>query len=225
MTGRGMLNLKRTVDPSTLFSFRVSGFWFQGFRVSGFHPNRGRGRDRDRYRNRLFHHRTHGMASLGFFWNARGKFLIFMKFHVFHGFIQIGIGIAIAFGIDCLTTGHFLWFQGFKVSGFLVSGLHPHALASGTRIHYGWAFFRVCDVVQHTPCGTERVKRWGSDEAMGLAGRVGNRVRAGGGGRGSGVAGHPAGARLPGGQSDFLRRAGRSLQRLVGTVYAVCPGD
>jgi len=37
------------------------------------------------------------------FWNARGEFLIFMKFHVFHGFIQIGvgIGIAIGIGIDC----------------------------------------------------------------------------------------------------------------------------
>jgi len=27
-----------------------------------------------------------------------------MKFHVFQGFIQIGVGIAIAIGIDCLTT-------------------------------------------------------------------------------------------------------------------------
>jgi len=35
--------LKRAVEPSTLFGFRVSGF-----KVSRFHPNRGR----DRYRNR-----------------------------------------------------------------------------------------------------------------------------------------------------------------------------
>ena len=45
------------------------------------------------------------------FLERQGEFLIFMKFHVFHGFIQIGIGIAIA--IDYLTTEHFL--------GFLVS--------------------------------------------------------------------------------------------------------
>ena len=41
----------------------VSGFWFQGFMVSWFHPNR----DRDRYRDRLFNHgtrRTHGKAWL-----------------------------------------------------------------------------------------------------------------------------------------------------------------
>ncbi|HOR98811.1 MAG TPA: hypothetical protein PLZ74_10620, partial [Kiritimatiellia bacterium] len=38
-------------------------------------------------------------------------FPIFMKFHVFHGSIPIGIGIAI--GIDCLTTEHFLGFLGF----------------------------------------------------------------------------------------------------------------
>ncbi|HRU20289.1 MAG TPA: hypothetical protein P5125_08030, partial [Kiritimatiellia bacterium] len=45
----------------------------------------------------------------------------------FHGSIQIGIGVGIAIGIDCFTTGHFLWFQGFKVSrfhGFKVSGFH-----------------------------------------------------------------------------------------------------
>jgi hypothetical protein len=40
-------------------------------------------------------------ASLGFL-ERQGKFLIFMKFHVFHGFIQIGIGIAI--GIDFPDT-------------------------------------------------------------------------------------------------------------------------
>ena len=54
------LNLKRAVEPSTLFGFR-----FQGFKVSGFHPNR----DRDRYRDRLFNHgthRTHGKAWLCF---------------------------------------------------------------------------------------------------------------------------------------------------------------
>ncbi len=42
------MNLKRAVEPSTLL-----GFWFQGFRVSWFHPNRGRGRDRDRDRYRV----------------------------------------------------------------------------------------------------------------------------------------------------------------------------
>jgi hypothetical protein len=47
----GLFNLKRAVEPSTLF----------GFKVSWFHPNR----DRDRYRDRLFNHgthRTHGKA-------------------------------------------------------------------------------------------------------------------------------------------------------------------
>jgi hypothetical protein len=38
------------------------------------------------------------------FLERQGEFLIFMKFHVFQGFIQIGIGVAIAIGIDCLTT-------------------------------------------------------------------------------------------------------------------------
>jgi len=59
-------------------------------------------------------------ASLGF-WERQGEFLIFMKFHVFHGFIQIGVAIAIAIGIDCLTTGHFLGFHGFRFQGFMVS--------------------------------------------------------------------------------------------------------
>jgi hypothetical protein len=54
-------------------------------------------------------------ASLGFLERQR-KFLIFMKFHVFQGFIQIGVGIGIAIGIDHLTTGHFSWFRGFRVS-------------------------------------------------------------------------------------------------------------
>ena len=54
--------------------------------------------------------------------------LPFMKFP-FYGFIRIGIGIAI--GIGCFTTGHILgfhgfWFQGFKVSGFQVSRFHPN---------------------------------------------------------------------------------------------------
>ncbi|HPK37524.1 MAG TPA: hypothetical protein PLH01_04520 [Kiritimatiellia bacterium] len=95
------------------------GFWFQGFMVSRFHPNRDRGRDR--YRDRSLNH-AHGMALLGFlstdlhrlhrlFWGIarvflerQGKFLIFMKFHGFQGFIQIAIGIGIAIGIDYLTT-------------------------------------------------------------------------------------------------------------------------
>ncbi|HOE61183.1 MAG TPA: hypothetical protein PK576_06005, partial [Kiritimatiellia bacterium] len=38
------------------------------------------------------------------FLERQGEFLIFMKFHVFHGFIQIGVGVAIAIGIDYLTT-------------------------------------------------------------------------------------------------------------------------
>ncbi len=79
---RCALNLKRAVEPSTLFGFRVSGFqgfwvsgfqgfkvsgflgfrvsgfqgfWvsgFQGFRVSRFHRGRDRYRYRDRYRGR-----------------------------------------------------------------------------------------------------------------------------------------------------------------------------
>ncbi|HPK38025.1 MAG TPA: hypothetical protein PLH01_07070, partial [Kiritimatiellia bacterium] len=68
------LNLKRAVEPSTLFGFMVSwfrGFWFHGFMVSRF-----------------------------------------------QGFIQIGIGIGIAIGIDRFTTEHFPGFQGFGVSGF-----------------------------------------------------------------------------------------------------------
>jgi len=36
----------------------------------------------------------------------------------FQGFIQIGIGIGIAIGIDRFTTEHFPGFQGFGVSGF-----------------------------------------------------------------------------------------------------------
>jgi len=57
------------------------------------------------------------------FGERQGEFLIFMKFYVFHGFLQIGVGIGIAIGIDCLTTEHFFgfWFQGFRVSGFRVS--------------------------------------------------------------------------------------------------------
>jgi len=90
--------LKRALK-ATLFGFRVSwfrGFWFLGFRVSGFHPNRGR--DRDRYRDRLFNHEHTGWHCSGF-WERQGEFLIFMKFHVFHGFIQIGVGVGIGIGI------------------------------------------------------------------------------------------------------------------------------
>jgi hypothetical protein len=39
----------------------------------------------------------------------------------FQGFIQIGVGVGVAIGIDCLTTEHFF---GFMVSGFKVSGFH-----------------------------------------------------------------------------------------------------
>jgi len=54
------------------------------------------------------------------FLERQGEFLIFMKFHVFQGFIQIGVGIAIAIGIGCFTTGHFL--------GFLVAKGRPGLL-------------------------------------------------------------------------------------------------
>jgi len=102
------------------------GFWFQGFKVSGFqvsrfHPNRGR--YRYRYRDRSFNHEHTGWHCSGFhpqiytdyadflgiarvFWERQREFLIFMKFHVFQGFIQIGVGVGIAIGIDCLTRGH-----------------------------------------------------------------------------------------------------------------------
>ena len=109
--------------------------WVSGFRVSGFHPNRYR--DRYRYRDRLFNHEHTGWHCSGFypqiytdyadflgiarvFLERQGEFLIFMKFHVFRGFIQIGVGIAIAIGIGCFTTGHFL--------GFLVAKGRPGLL-------------------------------------------------------------------------------------------------
>jgi hypothetical protein len=65
------LNLKRAVEPSTLFGFR-----FQGFKVSGFHPNR----DRDRYRDRLFNHGTPG--------THRNRAMPFRVFGVFRGYNQ-----------------------------------------------------------------------------------------------------------------------------------------
>jgi hypothetical protein len=64
-------NLKRAVEPSTLFGFR-----FQGFKVSGFHPNR----DRDRYRDRLFNHGTPG--------THRNRAMPFRVFGVFRGYNQ-----------------------------------------------------------------------------------------------------------------------------------------
>ncbi len=140
------------------FRHRRSLFRVSGFRVSGFHPNRGR--YRYRYRNRLFNHEHTGWHRSGFypqiyadcadflgiarvFWNARGEFLIFMKFHVFHGFIQIGVAIGIGIGIVDPRPATFdprrstgtpafptpqvafqgFWFQGFW---FLVSGFHPN---------------------------------------------------------------------------------------------------
>ncbi|HPW76029.1 MAG TPA: hypothetical protein PLJ32_08620, partial [Kiritimatiellia bacterium] len=84
------------------------GFWVSGFRVSGFHLNRGRDRyryrdrNRDRYRDRLLNlKRAVELSTLFGFWVSW-----FLGFRVswFHGFIQIGVGIAI--GIDCFTTGH-----------------------------------------------------------------------------------------------------------------------
>jgi len=50
----------------------------------------------------LFNHEHTGWHRSGFL-ERQGEFLIFMKFHVFHGFIQIGVGvgIAIGIGIDC----------------------------------------------------------------------------------------------------------------------------
>ncbi|HPW75901.1 MAG TPA: hypothetical protein PLJ32_07980, partial [Kiritimatiellia bacterium] len=78
---------------------------------------RGRYRDRDR----SFNHEHTGWHCSGFypqiytdyadffghrsvFLERQGEFLIFMKFHVFHGSIQIGIAIGIAIEIDCFTT-------------------------------------------------------------------------------------------------------------------------
>ncbi|HPC48831.1 MAG TPA: hypothetical protein PL016_01735, partial [Kiritimatiellia bacterium] len=110
----GSLSGSAVSPQNTFLGFTVSwfqGFGFHGFGVSGFHPNRYR--DRDRYRDRLFHHGTlswvsrfHGFRVSGFMVSG------------FLGFIQIGVGVGIAIGIDCLTTEHFLGFQGFMVSRF-----------------------------------------------------------------------------------------------------------
>jgi len=54
--GNAFFTLKRAVEPSTLFGFRVSRFL-----VSWFHPNRDRGRDR--YRDRSFNHGTLSLVS------------------------------------------------------------------------------------------------------------------------------------------------------------------
>ena len=72
------------------------GFWFLVSCVSWLHPNRDRYRDRDR--DRLFTTNSRDGTARGFL-ERLGEFLIFMKFHVFHGFIQIGIAIGIAIGI------------------------------------------------------------------------------------------------------------------------------
>jgi hypothetical protein len=73
------MNLKRAVEPSTLLGFMVSGF--HGFMVSGFQGFRV----------------SSGSGSL----SGSGSIVSW-----FQGFIQIGIGIAIAIGIDCFTTEH-----------------------------------------------------------------------------------------------------------------------
>ena len=103
---------KKSVESNALW---FQGFWVSGFQVSGFHPNRYRDRDRDRfslvsgfhpnldryryrYRYRLFNHEHTGWHCSGFL-ERQGEFLIFMKFHVFHGFIQIGVGVGIGIGI------------------------------------------------------------------------------------------------------------------------------
>ena len=109
--------------------FKVSGFQGFRFQVSGFHPNRDRGRDRDR--DRLFNHEHTGWHCSGFFGTPGGipdfhEVSCLSWFHPnrgrdrdryrdrlfhhgtlswvsgFHGFIQIGIGVGIAIGIDCL---------------------------------------------------------------------------------------------------------------------------
>ena len=94
------------------------GFWFHGFKVSRFHGfiQIGIGvaiaigidylttNSRDGTA-RVFIHRF--TQSTQIFWGIarvflerQGKFLIFMMFYVFHGFIQIGIAIGIGIGID-----------------------------------------------------------------------------------------------------------------------------
>jgi len=54
--------------------------------LSWFHSNRDRYRYRYRYRNRLFNHELTGWHR-SVFLERRGEFPLFMKFHVFHGFI------------------------------------------------------------------------------------------------------------------------------------------
>jgi hypothetical protein len=92
-----LLNLKRAVEPSTLFGFRVSRF--QGFIQIAIAIGIAIGIDY------LTTNTRDGTARV--FLERQREFLIFMKFHVFHGSIPIGIAIGIAIGIDR-----------FKVSGF-----------------------------------------------------------------------------------------------------------
>ena len=130
-------NLKRAVEPSTLFGFGFQGFWFlvsgfQGFWFLGFIQI------------------GVGIAiAIGIDHLTTEHFLGFQGFRVsgFQGFIQIGVGIAIAIGIDHLTAEHFLGFQGFRVSrfqgfkvsrfhGFKVSWFHPNRDRDRYRYRY-----------------------------------------------------------------------------------------
>jgi len=67
------------------------GFWFQGFIQIGIGIGIAIGIDCLTTKTR------DGIARI--FGERQGEFLIFMKFHVFHGFIQIGVGVGIAIAI------------------------------------------------------------------------------------------------------------------------------
>jgi len=68
---------------------------------------------------------------------SRARDFWFQGFMV-SGFIQIRIGIAIAFGIDCFTTRHFLGFQGFKVSGFMHGSVFLTEGTKGMKVFAAW---------------------------------------------------------------------------------------
>jgi hypothetical protein len=96
------------VSPRNTFlvsGFKVSGF--QGFGVSWFPPNRGRGRGRYRYRyrdrDRDRRPATRDIRPATIDRDARVSDTA-GRFSWFQGFIQIGVGVGIAIGIDCLTT-------------------------------------------------------------------------------------------------------------------------
>jgi hypothetical protein len=77
---------------------RFQGFWFHGFKVSGFH----RGRDRYRDRDRLFHHRTQPPHSLTAFEVA--------------GFARISIRQPCDAGADGPESGAARWQGGFPAN-------------------------------------------------------------------------------------------------------------